>query len=261
VGLFDNHCTPVNTDLDMGNMQQDGPDYSRYTKEELEDVLNNIDKVQFPERYREALEMLSKRIDKHATEPSHNKGAALPLPPKQKWSEQLLITRLVVSIFLIMLFAVFPTIFVEFMTAKNWTENTTGVIWALAFILVAMWFICLKEDTLLTQRLLDSWRGKLAIMVMPLLFMLMSWGFIDKSLPLGLHMLSAQQNVRYDMNYRKRSGKKYCRQRVEILETNELENADLCMAESQRDGLPERGTITVLGTQSMFGMWIEGFRI
>lgn len=245
----------------MEKRQQGGPDYSQYTKEELEDVLNNIDKVQFPERYKEVLEMLAKKIDEHATKRAHNKGAARPLPPKQKWSEQRLITRLLVGTFLIMLFAVFPTMFVEFMTAKNWTEDTTGVIWALAFILVAMWFICLREDTSLTQRLLDTWRGKLAIMVMPLLFMLISWGFIDKSLPLGLHMLSAQQDVRYDMNYRKRSGKKYCRQRVEILETNELENADLCLTESQRDGLPERGEITVLGTQSMFGMWVEGFRI
>lgn len=245
----------------MENRQQGGPDYSQYTKEELEDVLNNIDKVQFPERYKEVLEMLAKKIDEHATKRAHNNGAARPLPPKQKWSEQRLITRLLVGTFLIMLFAVFPTMFVEFMTAKNWTEDTTGVIWALAFILVAMWFICLREDTSLTQRLLDTWRGKLAIMVMPLLFMLISWGFIDKSLPLGLHMLSAQQDVRYDMNYRKRSGKKYCRQRVEILETNELENADLCLTESQRDGLPERGEITVLGTQSMFGMWVEGFRI
>ena len=93
--------------------------------------------------------------------------------------------------------------FYEFMTNKSWTANTTVLIWMLA------------------------------IVVIPFLFMMMSWPFIDKSLPLFLHMISVQQEVRYDMDYRKRSGRKYCRKRLEIIETDELEDSDLCLTESQ----------------------------
>ena len=93
--------------------------------------------------------------------------------------------------------------FYEFMTNKSWTANTTVLIWMLA------------------------------IVVIPFLFMMMSWPFIDKFLPLFLHMISVQQEVRYDMDYRKRSGRKYCRKRLEIIETDELEDGDLCLTESQ----------------------------
>jgi amino acid transporter len=151
--------------------------------------------------------------------------------------------------------------FYEFMTNKSWTANTTGLIWMLAFILVVMWFACLKKDLKWTQHLEKNWRGKLAIVVMPFLFMMMSWSFIDKSLPLFLHMISVQQEVRYDMDYRKRSGRKYCRERLEIIETEELEDGDLCLTESQRNRLPEKGKITVVGIRSQFGIVINGFNL
>ena len=90
---------------------------------------------------------------------------------------------------------------------------------------------------------------------------MMSWPFIDKSLPLFLHMISVQQEVRYDMDYRKRSGRKYCRKRLEIIETDELEDSDLCLTESQWNSLPEKGKITVVGTRSQFGMLINRFNL
>jgi hypothetical protein len=245
----------------MGNINNNSPDYSRCTIEELIGVLANIDQAQFSERYLEAKAMLSKKLKEQTIEPSSDYDrASVPLS-KPKWSEQLLITRIVIGSFLIMTFSVVPTMFYEFMTNKSWTAKTTGLIWMLAFTLVVMWFACLKKDLKLTQRLEENWRGKLAIVVMPFVFMMMSWPFIDKSLPLFLHMISVQQEVRYDMDYQKRSGRKYCREQLEIIETEELEDGDLCLTESQRDRLPEKGKITVVGTRSQFGMVINGFNL
>jgi hypothetical protein len=247
--------------MDMGNINNNSPDYSRYTIEELEDVLANIDQAQFPERYVEAKTILSKKLKENTIEPNRDYVQASVTPSKPKWSEQLFMTRIVMGSFLVMTFSVVPTMFYEFMTTKSWTANTRGLIWMLALILVIMWFACLKNDSKLMQRLGDNWRGKLAVVVMPLLFMMMSWPFIDKSLPLYLHMVSVQQEVRYDMDYRKRSGRKYCRQRLNIIETDELEDGDLCITESQRNSLPEKGKIKVVGTRSQFGMLIDGIKL
>ena len=243
----------------MGNINNNAPDYSRYTIEELEDVLANIDQTQFPERYLEAKAMLSKKLKEQTIEPNSEHGQASAPQSKPKWSEQLLMTRIVMWSFSVMTFSVVPTMFYEFMTTKSWTANTTGLVWMLASILVIMWFACLKKDSKLTQRLGEHWRGRLAVVVMPFWLMAISLWVIDKSLPLYLHMISAQQEVRYDMDYRKRSGKKHCRQRVEIIETDELKKGILCMTASQRNSLPEKGKIIVVGTRSQFGMVIDGF--
>lgn len=40
-------------------MESRKPDYKKYTLEELEDVLSNIDKERFPERYNEIVELLN----------------------------------------------------------------------------------------------------------------------------------------------------------------------------------------------------------
>lgn len=242
----------------MGNINNNSPDYSRYTIEELEDVLANIDQAQFPERYVEAKATLS-ILKEHTIAPNSDYAQASSSLSKPVWSEQHLMTRIVLGSFMVMTFSVVPYMFYEFMTNKRWTANTTGLICMLAFTLVIMWFVCLKKDSKLRQRLGGNWRGKLTVVVMPFLFMMMSWLFIDKSIPLFLHMISVQQEVRYDMDYRKRSGRKFCRQRLEIIETDELEDGDLCMTERQRNSLPEKGQITVLGTRSQFGMVIDGF--
>lgn len=240
-------------------MYNNSPDYSLYTIEELEDVLDNIDKAQFPERYIEAKAMLCEKTKEQAREPNSDNAQALPPLPKIKWSDQLLITRIVMGSLMFMIFSSLPAMFHEFITAKSWTENTTVLIWMLASIFVIMWFVCLIKDLKFTERLVETWGGKLAIVIIPCLFMMTSWLFIDKSLPLSLHMISVQQEVRYEMDYRKRNGRKYCRQRLEIIETNELEDGDLCMTESQRDSLPESGKIDVVGIRSQYGMVIHGF--
>ncbi|WJG10696.1 hypothetical protein [Aliiglaciecola sp. LCG003] len=247
--------------MDIGNISNNSPDYSRCTIEELEDVLVNIDLAQYPERHLAAKAMISKKLKEQKIAPKSRYDQVSASASKPKWSEQLLMTRIIIGSFLFMTFSALPAMFYEFMTTKSWTAYSSGVIWMLASILVVMWFTCLKKDSKLMRRLGTNWRGKLAVVVMPFLFLLMSWLFINKSLPLYLHMVSVQQEVRYDMDYRKRSGRKHCRHRVEIIETDELADGDLCLTESQRNSLSEKGKITVVGTRSQFGMVINGFKL
>ncbi|RUO65415.1 hypothetical protein SAMN06297229_1182 [Pseudidiomarina planktonica] len=240
-------------------MDDDSPDYSQYTIAELEDVLVWIDQEKWPERYLEAKAMLAKKIKERAAKTNSEGDQVLPPPPKPKWSEQLLITRILSGSLMVMAFSVIPTLFYKFMVAKSWTANTMGVIWVLAFILAITWYLCLKKDTKFMRYLEATWRGQLAIVTMPFLYLMFSWMFIDKSLPLALHMVLAKQEVRYEMDYEKGSRRKYCSQRLEIIETDELEYGELCTTESNRNSLPESGKITVVGTRSQFGMLIDGF--
>ncbi|MEX1222249.1 MAG: hypothetical protein WEA82_09070 [Idiomarina sp.] len=240
-------------------MDEDSPNYSEYTIDELEDVLIWIDQEKWPERYIQAKAILARKIKERVAEPNSEGDQVSPLPPKPKWSEQLLITRIVMGSFMLILFSGVAALFSGFMAAKNWTANTTGAILGLAFIWAMMWFLSLKKDSRLMQRLERSWGGQIAMVFMPLFFLMFSWLFIDKSLPLGLHWLSAQQEMRYEMDYQKGPGRKYCRQQVEIIETDELEYGDLCMSERQRNSLPEQGRITVVGTRSQFGLLVDGF--
>ena len=245
----------------MSSNSSNSPDFSRYSLEELADVLANIDQTQYPERYAQAKALYEQKLQEQAQfEPPENadEQQAEP-PPKPKWSEQLLITRVVLGTFMLMTIAAIPTIYITFMTAKNWSEATGGLVWLVAVLLVIMWFVCLTKDLKLSQRLTHNWRGKLAIVIMPFLFMLMSWSFIEHALPLGLHMMWTKQDVQIEVGYRKRSGRKHCHQRIEIIETSTLENSDLCLSESQLNSLPEQGKITVTGTRSWFGLKINGF--
>ena len=236
------------------------PDFSRYSLAELADVLANIDQTQYPERYAQAKALYEQKLQEQAQfePPDNDKQLAEPLP-KPKWSEQLLITRIVIGAFMLMTITAFPTMYIEFMTAKNWSETTGGLVWLVSVVMIIMWFVCLTNDLKLSQRLTNKWRGKLAIVIMPFLFLMMSWIFIERALPLGLHMIAPKKDVQIEVDYRKRSGRKHCRQRIEIIETNTLENSDLCLSESQRNSLPEQGKITVTGTRSWFGLKIDGF--
>ena len=93
------------------------------------------------------------------------------------------------------------------------------------------------------------------------LFMVLTWQFIDQSLPLALHLMAEQQEVRDVMSYEKKNGRKHGRQRLELIETPELESSDLCLTEHQRNSLAETGELTVIGTRSRFGMVLEDVKV
>ena len=235
----------------MENSQINSPDYSQCTIEELEDVLKNIDKIQFPQRYIEAKAMLSNKRDGQTDGCNEQEPSPAPRP---KWSEQLLITRLVTGSFCVMTLLIFSTIiFHDFIVTKSWTTNTKGVFVGVALIQVAMWFACIVKDKKFSDHLMKNWRGKSAIVIMPIIFVMCSWLFFDKSLPSYLHMLSPQEKVRYNFKYEKQSAIRHCNHRIKIIETNELEGGNLCMSENQRKRFSERGDISVYGTRSKYG--------
>ena len=78
-------------------MLDNTPNYALYTVEELEDVIANVDKARFPERYKAAQSALSEKglsqpkqdqaVDDDEVSSSHT---------RVKWSEQLLKTRVMV---------------------------------------------------------------------------------------------------------------------------------------------------------------------
>lgn len=109
------------------------------------------------------------------------------------------------------------------------------------------------------QRLTKDWRGKLAIPVMPIMFLALSLGFIELFIHLSLHTIFSEDSVKISMIYKKIDGKKHCRHRIEIIETKELEDTYLCLSKQALDELPERGKVTIVGSRSQFGLLIERY--
>jgi len=242
----------------MQKNHDNSPDYSQYTIEELEDVIANIDKAQFPERFDNATKALSEKRKAQPEQPQNDDEEIAPLPPLT-WSQQHIVTRaMMLSLFTLALSGVVG-MFTDFMVAKSWSNNTVGLFWLLSISLIALWFACLAIDEKFAKRLTSNWRGTLALIVMPLVFLMFSWIFVDKTLPFGLHMVADQQNVRVNMDYKKRNGRKHCRHRIEIIETDKLENNDMCLAKQERNNLAEKGTLLIIGTQSRFGLHIHDF--
>lgn len=243
------------------NNDNQAPDYSQYTIEELEDVVASVNQAQYPERYTAALAMLEEKKQQRGNVEGEHEEAFLEPEEKPKWSEQLLITQILMGTFFAMVGLTVPAMFYEFMTAKWWADSTSGLIWFIGLAMTVMWFVCLAKDPKLHQRLGHNYKGKLSIGLMPFIFFMMTWISISRGLPIGLHLISAQTDVQEYMDFRKRGGKKHCRNRLEIMETDELQDGNLCMTGTQREHFPERGKVMVLGSRSDYGLMLEGFAL
>ncbi|MFT2092528.1 hypothetical protein [Paraglaciecola sp. 2405UD69-4] len=243
----------------MESKNNNSPDYSQYSIAELEDVLAHIDQVKYPERYTDAKASLADKLEKRKALSASDEDKPLILPPKPKWAELHLMTRVMVVIFTGLSIAILPTMFTEFMTSKSWAKYSSWPTWIMACLLVTGWFVSLQVDAKYRQNLVASNRGKLGVVVMPIVLIAFNWLFIEKALPSYLHSLSAQKEVQYYMNYRKQSGEKFCRYRLKVLESDDFESGNLCISESQLNSLPEAGEIHITGSRSQFGIVVNSF--
>lgn len=153
----------------MDNQQNNSPDYSRYTIAELEDVLANIDRDKYAQRYADAKAMLDTRLKNRQLNSASNL-AHLNEPIKPKWSEIHVVTRIMSVAFFSLTFAVVPTMFSKFMAAKSWLEHTNIWIWALGGVLTVLWFTSLIKDENFAKYLTRNMAGKFAAVLMPFLF-------------------------------------------------------------------------------------------
>lgn len=244
----------------MENKEHTSPDYSRYTIEELEDVLANIDRVKYAQRFADAKAMLAQKLRESPiiseTEQADKEAAQQPV----KWSERHILTRTVGGALFVVIFSAVPGFFIEFMAAKSWLQQTNFWIWGTGSCLGTLWVLALIKDEKFAKSLLINLRGKFAVMIMPVIFLMFSFITIDNTIPLVLHNLIAPQPVRYTMQYRKASSSKHCSHKVEIVETKDLDRGQLCMSASMRNSLPETGDIIVIGTRSQFGLVVKGFK-
>lgn len=238
----------------MGNTSNNFPEYSKYTIEELKEVLAHMDKVAYPERYEAATIALQEKLQEQPKSPEQTVKEE---PAHLKWSERHISSKLASGLLLFLVATTMPTFAFEFMVAKNWTENTSFIFWLITLAVCALWFVALNHDKQYSKKLESTWRGKLSIVAMPFIYMVLILGFVDQTIPLALHKVSSQNKVQLEMAYEKKRGRKFCRYKIELLETKELEEVDLCLRQSQLERLPEKGKIRIKGWQSSFGLAIE----
>ena len=238
----------------------DQPDYAAYSIEELEDVLENVDKQAFPERYQAAKnELASKRAtlpfeddadsafqDEHLTRP--------------KWSELHLITRISNICFLVLIGALFVTVFTDFIVIKGWLDNSTWAIVLLTFVYSAFYYLTIFVDKRHAQFVTKDLRGKMTLFGMPLLAFFLCFSFVDTALPYALHLASDKQETERKFAYEKGSGSKRCRHPLLLKESGTLSDGRLCLNQSEHKRLPNKGWVYVKGYESGFGFEIERYR-
>ena len=238
-------------------MTDSTPDYSRYSQSELEDVLAHIDRANFPERYQLASEMLAQ--SKAANVPE----ASTVAPPaeqnaKPKWSENHITTKLFWVLLCTSPVVNVPLWLADFIGARHVIKfNGIGV--GLGIGLAILLFVSLIYDEKLLPRLMDGWRGKLAIVTLPLVCLVMG-AITGDSLRLLLHTFAEQQSTQLVFEYEKIRGRKHCRHRIRLLANERFEKGELCLSKATLNRMPEQGRVNVFGSVSEYGLMIDRYR-
>jgi len=244
--------------MSIANTEQ--PNYAAYSIEELEDVLENIDKQAFPERYQAAKNELAA---KRATLPPENDMDGAHQDEhftRPKWSELHPITRISNGTFFVLIGALFVTAFTDFVVINAWLNNSTWAIVLLTFIYSALYYLSVFLDKRHAQFVTKDLRGKMTLVGMPLLAFFLSFSFVDTALPYTLHLASDKQETERKFAYEKGSGSKHCRHSLLLKESDILSGGRLCLRESEHKRLPNKGWVYVKGYESGFGFEIERYR-
>lgn len=236
------------------------PNYAAYSVEELEDVLENIDKQAFPERYQAAKNELAA---KRATLPPENDTDSAHQDEhftRPKWSELHPITRISNGTFLVLIGALIVSAFTNFIVINAWLNNSTWAIVLFTFVYCAFYYLSISIDKRQAQFVMKDWRGKVTIFTMPFLGLIFTWSFIDRALPYTFHLASGKQETELKFAYEKGSGSKHCRHSLLLKENGTLSDGRLCLNQSEHKRLPNKGWVYVKGSESGFGFDIEGYR-
>ena len=245
-----------------GSVDQ-GPDYSRYSVEDLEDVLENIDQRAYPDRYAAAQAALAQKkssAEMHKGEQVEGEDTDKPLV-KPKWSERHVITRCCDIVILVLFLGPIMTLFTDFSVANRWLDSSSWAIYTLTLLVGWLWYTSLYVDKLQLQQLNSSVRGKISIVTMPLLGALFSLFLVDDTLPYVLHSISASHVAEHKVKYRKGDAAKHCRYKVLLEDTKTLSHDRLCLAAEEFKRLPRKGTLVLKGAESAYGFNIESYQL
>lgn len=245
----------------------EGPDYKNYSQEELEDVLQHIDKRYFPERYAAAQAALASKKAPSITNKGqqagineHNSNQASHQFDKPKWSERHVIARCSDILLIVLFLGLMSPLFGEFSAAKTWVDNSAWAICILSLVVGWLWFVSISVDEPFRVKLNEDIRGKIAIVTMPFLGILLSWNMVDNVLPYALHALSASSASEHSVAYSKGSASKHCQYKLLLKDTGTHSHDRLCVTQGVYNRLPQKGTVVLKGQESTFGFTIESYR-
>lgn len=236
------------------------PNYAAYSIEELEDVLENIDKQAFPERYQAAKNELAVKRAALPFEDDTDSAHQDEHFTRPKWSELHPITRISNGTFLVLIGAMFVSVLTDFIVINAWLDNSNWAIVLLTFAYSAFYYLTIFVDKRYAQYVTKDLRGKMTLFGMPLLAFFLWFSFVDTALPYTLHLASDKQETERKFAYEKGSGSKHCRHPLLLKENGPLSDGRLCLRESEHKRLPNKGWGYVKGYESGFGFDIEGYR-
>ncbi|QJR81216.1 hypothetical protein CA267_010705 [Alteromonas pelagimontana] len=228
------------------------PDYTKYSENELVDVINNMDAARYPERFANAQSELKSRREVKA---DCEKPALPPivLTPQEKRRKALVerTSILLISSILISLF-----IQPMFIPSRWWGEHvlpSTFIVTLLATLALIKELFNRGAYYQLIKR--KAPRSYLGLLFFPLLFGGFAWYIIAFLLPVLLHGVADNTRYQKQASYQIVEGRKYCRSRIKVSQLDEFEDTHLCISfNSLRHAKYEQGRAIIRGETSIFGL-------
>lgn len=245
----------------------DVPNYQYYSLKELEDVLQNIDKHQYPERYvaaqaafelkKASSELKEEKRDRGSNDSSNRTDSHFE---KSKWSQLHAIARYNIALLIVLFVGLFVPLFADFSVVKTWVDNSGWFIALLSLLVAYLWYASIAVDKTFRFKLNDDIRGKITIFLMPFFGIILSWNAIDNALPYTLHTLSSSQEAKYTVLFSKGSATKHCKFNLQLEDTQIHSHGQLCVNKNVFNRLSKKGTVVLKGNESAFGFTIESYR-
>lgn len=249
------------------NSAFDVPNYQYYSLKELEDVLQNIDKHQYPERYvaaQAAFEVKKAssalKEEKRVRDSNNSSNCTDGHFEKSKWSKLHVVARYNIALLIVLFVGLFVPLSADFSTVKTWVDNSGWFIVLLSLVVTCLWYASIAVDEAFRFKLNDDIRGKITIFLMPFFGIMLSWNAIDNALPYMLHALSSSEETEHAVLFSKGSATKHCKFNLQLEDTQTHSHSRLCVNKSVFNRLSKKGTVVLKGNESAFGFTIESYR-
>ncbi|GGF68785.1 hypothetical protein [Alteromonas lipolytica] len=257
------------------------PDYRTYSKEQLEEALDSIDKSRFPERVAQIEKALKQLSESAATDETDKEAYLLPEPETSEQQQRNVLALFgMISVGLVIGAMLAPAYFHSFLLADEWVTPFKWVAWTAVTIvfLVSMKYLGHPSELRKANaRLLakgkkpmrkDSKRRAAGIFIGALAIALLAGFAVFRGLPVALHLyvMDAKPSsmVITVAKLNRRYRKKHCNGKIYLKEYEQQLFDYVCQVVSRTswEGLSPGQKMRLQGSQSALGFLVtDGYAI
>lgn len=252
------------------------PNYSNYSLEELNEVLDSIDSEAYPENYKNLLDEIKLRNktsnqevnSKEVEQTDNSNDIAEYWNPEKAKTNQKSVLRLFVSmkIFIVVGALSLPAYFYSYLIDESIYSklNLIAILVAAVTLICTCRFLFKKNESNIDNNEKDIPNREIKVIFVSVFFSLSSYFISLKSLPVLIHIYILDKNKSFKSvtvaHKAYRYGRKHCKGKVYI---KEYENSGLdyicgVLSKDSWDNLEKGDSIKIFGSQSKIGFLVKG---